>query len=161
MATRKPRGQGRYESLHDPLTVSSLDVRRVSLRKTIRQRRSAVAMDGETRIDRETFYRILQRTLAISGTMPFRTLPWKPHLHLAIFVHRIDDLPTGLYFLVRDCSQRRALEGRSLGWGGGVDLSTVRMNLSCIASLKRMPGKPRSRCPVFRKLPVMGAFVLG
>ena len=111
VATRKPRGQGRYESLHDPLTVSSLDVRRVSLRKTIRQRRSAVAMDGETRIDRETFYRILQRTLAISDTMPFRTLPWKPHLHLAIFVHRIDDLPTGLYFLVRDCSQRRALEG--------------------------------------------------
>ena len=109
-ATRKPRGLGRYESFHDPLAASSLDVRCVSLRKMIRQRRSAVAMDGETRIDRETFYRMLQKTLAIPGTIPFRTLPWKPHLHLAIFVHRVDDLPTGLYFLVRDCSQRRALE---------------------------------------------------
>jgi len=109
-ATRKPHGQCRYESLHDLRTVPSLGVRRVSLRKTIRQRRSAVAMDGETRIDRKTFYRILQKTLAISGAPPFRTLPWKPWLHLAIFVHRIDDLPTGLYFLVRDHSQRRALE---------------------------------------------------
>lgn len=109
-ATRKSRGQGRYALFRDPLTASSLDVRRVSLRKTIRQRRSAVAMDGETQIDRETFYRILQRTLAISGTVPFRALPWKPHLHLAVFVHRIDNLPSGLYFLVRDCSQRRSLE---------------------------------------------------
>ena len=77
----------------------------------IRQRRSAVAMDGETRIDRETFYRILQKTLPIPGRIPFSTLPWRPHLHLAIFVHRVDDLPTGLYCLVRDRSQKTALEG--------------------------------------------------
>ena len=110
-AARKPRGVGQFESFHDPPAPWSLDVRPLSLRKLIRQRRSAVAMDRETRIDRETFYRMLQKTLAIPGTMPFRTLPWKPHLHLAIFVHRVDDLPTGLYFLVRDRSQKRALKG--------------------------------------------------
>ena len=110
-AARKPRGVGQFEPFHDPLAPWSLDVRPLSLRKLIRQRRSAVAMDRETRIDRETFYRMLQKTLAIPGTMPFRTLPWKPHLHLAIFVHRVDDLPTGLYFLVRDRSQKRALKG--------------------------------------------------
>ena len=37
------------------------------------------------------------------------TLPWTPHIHLAIFVHRVKDLPAGLYLFVRDASQTRAL----------------------------------------------------
>ena len=76
----------------------------------IRQRRSAVAMDGETLISLDMFYRILQKTVAVPGNVPFSTLPWKPHIHLAIFVHRVDDLPSGLYFLVRDPSQRQHLQ---------------------------------------------------
>ena len=102
-----------------PPTPWPVHVRPVSLRQTIRQRRSAVAMDGETRIARDTFYRILQKTVAARGHVPFSTLPWTPHIHLAIFVHRVDDLPTGLYFLVRDPSQRTALEvslARADGW---------------------------------------------
>ena len=109
-AARKPSGPGRYARLHSPPQQWSLTTRPVSLRKMIRQRRSAVAMDGETRISRDTFYRMLQKTLAVPGNIPFSTLPWKPHIHLAISVHRVDDLPTGLYFLVRDPSQRKALE---------------------------------------------------
>ena len=118
-ATRKPSGLGQYEPFHDPPSPWSVSVRPVPLRKMIRQRRSAVAMDGETRIDRETFYRMLHRTLAIPGNIPFNALPWKSHLHLAIFVHRVDELPTGLYFLVRDRSQKTALEGaltQAVGW---------------------------------------------
>ena len=109
-AARKPSGPGRYARLHSPPQQWSLTTRPVSLRKMVRQRRSAVAMDGETRISRDTFYRMLQKTLAVPGNVPFSTLPWKPHIHLAIFVHRVDDLPTGLYFLVRDPSQRKPLE---------------------------------------------------
>ena len=109
-AARKPRGSGQYERFHNPPKQGSLEIRPVSLRKMIRQRRSAVAMDGETRMSRETFYRILQKTLAVPGNIPFSTLPWKPHIHLAIFVHRVDDLPPGLYFLVRDPSQGKVLE---------------------------------------------------
>lgn len=108
--TRKPDGPGRYELSLDHGTSWTATVRPVSLRKMIRQRRSAVAMDPRTRIDRETFYRILQRTLAVPSTMPFSTLPWKPHLHLAIFVHRVKDLPAGLYILVRDPSRKTALK---------------------------------------------------
>ena len=94
-----------------PDTSSDLrDRRPVSLRQIIRQRRSAVAMDGATQITRDTFYRMLQKTVAGPGIVPFSTLPWTPHLHLAIFVHRVDDLPPGVYFLVRDPSQRAALE---------------------------------------------------
>lgn len=107
---QKPRGSSEYERFQSPPGQWSLEVPQVSLRQMIRQRRSAVAMDGRTRISRDGFYRICQKTLAVPGNIPFSTLPWKPHIHLAIFVHRVDDLPAGLYFLVRDPSQKPALE---------------------------------------------------
>ena len=109
-AARKPSGSGRYERFKNPPKQGSFEIRPISLRKIISQRRSAVAMDGETQISRDTFYRILEKTLAVPDNIPFSTLPWKPHIHLAIFVHRVDDLPPGLYFLVRDPSKRKALE---------------------------------------------------
>lgn len=118
-AVRKPPGSGQYERFQSPPKPWSLETRPVSLRKMIRQRRSAVAMDGETMISRDAFYRIFQKTLAVPGNIPFSTLPWKPHIHLAIFVHRVEGLPTGLYFLVRDPSQRKALEAaltQADGW---------------------------------------------
>lgn len=83
--------------------------RPVSLRQMIRQRRSAVSMDGQTRMSRANFFRILIRTLALPDAIPFSTMPWKSHIHLAIFVHRVDDLPKGLYLLVRDPVQTEAL----------------------------------------------------
>ena len=114
-AARKPRSVGKYERPGSPVGQSSLQTRPLSLRKIIRQRRSAVAMDRQTRISRDNFYRILQRTLAVPGNIPFNALPWKPHLHLAIFVHRVDDLPMGLYFLVRDPSQKESLQASLSG----------------------------------------------
>jgi len=109
-ATWKPRGLNQYKGLQSSLKQDSLEIRPISLRKIVRQRRSAMAMDGTTRISLDAFYRILQRTLAVSESIPFSTFPWKPHIHLAVFVHRVDDLPPGLYFLVRDPSQKKALE---------------------------------------------------
>ena len=110
-AARKPRGRPQHESLEGSPAPWSFDSQPVFLQKVIRQRRSAVAMDRTTHITRDTFYRILHRTQAAPGSMLFSTLPWTPHIHLAIFVHRVDDLPAGLYLLVRDASQKSALEG--------------------------------------------------
>ena len=109
-AVRKPRGEVQYERLASAPSLWPLEPHPVSLRQTIRQRRSAVAMDGQTRLSRVGFYRMLYRTLAVPGTVPFSTLPWKPHLHLVLFVHRVDDLAAGLYLLVRDPAQREALQ---------------------------------------------------
>ena len=109
-AVRKPRSRQQYERLEGPSTSWSVDCRPISLRKVIRQRRSAVAMDRKTRMTRDTFYRILRKIIAVPGSVPFNTLPWTPHIHLALLVHRVDDLPSGLYVLVRDASQRSALE---------------------------------------------------
>ena len=110
VAARRPPGQSPSVRLQESRSPSSLPARVVGLRPVIRQRRSAVAMDGLTRIDRDLFYRTLYKTVASSGQVPFSTLPWTPHIHLAIFVHRIDGLAPGLYMLVRDRTQRSGLE---------------------------------------------------
>jgi len=107
---RKPRGACAYETFAEPPQSWSPTPRPVALRRMIRQRRSAVAMDGETRLSRADFYRMLDRTLAVPGAVPFNTLPWTSQLHLALMVHRVDDLTPGLYLLVRDPAQRAVLE---------------------------------------------------
>ena len=80
-----------------------------SLRHIIRQRRSAREMDGRTAIERNTFYRILARTLPGPDRYPFAMLPWPPRVHLAIFIHRVTGLAPGLYLLARDPAQVDAL----------------------------------------------------
>ena len=65
---RKPHGACDYEPFTDPPQSWSPPPRPVSLRRMIRQRRSAVAMDGETRLARDDFYRMLDRTLAVPGS---------------------------------------------------------------------------------------------
>jgi SagB-type dehydrogenase family enzyme len=72
------------------------------IRKAIHQRRSAVAMDGKTRISSETFYQFMAVTVPEACPLPFQTFPWESQIHLGLFVHRVDGLPNGLYFLVRN-----------------------------------------------------------
>lgn len=105
----KPGGESHYESFTNPLPPWPLKTRDASLRQVIRKRRSAVAMDGETRLSRAAFYRMLYRTLAAPGAIPFCALPWRSYLHLVVFVHCVDDVASGLYLLVRDPSRTEAL----------------------------------------------------
>jgi hypothetical protein len=83
---RKPHGDCKYERFENPPLSWVREARAVSLHRIIRQRRSAVAMDGRTRMSRDTFYRMLDRTLAVPEAVPFSILPWKPHIHLALLV---------------------------------------------------------------------------
>ncbi len=74
----------------------------------IRQRRSAVALDGTTSITAAIFYRMLARVMPDADRsqsdrpMPWDALPWDPAIHLLIFVHRVEGLTPGVYALVRD-----------------------------------------------------------
>ena len=68
----------------------------------IRQRRSCQALDGETAISAEVFYRMLDHLLPRPAVPPWDALPWLPQLHLGIFVHRVTGLAPGLYVLERD-----------------------------------------------------------
>jgi SagB-type dehydrogenase family enzyme len=80
----------------------------VSAGQIIRQRRSAVAFDGKTSISATTFFRMMQRVMPAADRaqfkrpMPWDVWPYDPAIHLMLFIHRVDGLTPGLYFLVRD-----------------------------------------------------------
>ena len=74
----------------------------------IRQRRSAVSFDGKTSISAATFFRMMERVMPradrsqLDRPMPWDLWPYEPAIHLLLFVHRVDGLTPGLYFLARD-----------------------------------------------------------
>ena len=80
--------------------------------KAVLGRRSAVAMDGSTAISRATFFRMLARLFPTRDgrSMPWDAIPWRPRIHLGLFVHRVDGLPPGLYALPRDPERLAALQ---------------------------------------------------
>ena len=83
--------------------------------RIIRQRRSALAFDGQTSLSAARFFTMLLRTVPNVGRplldrpMPWDAIPWHPNIHLALFVHRVDGLEPGLYMLVRDMAKSDAL----------------------------------------------------
>jgi len=74
----------------------------------IHQRRSAVAFDGKTGIPADRFFLMLNRVMPqanidlIHRPMPWDAIPWRPTIHLALFVHRVEGIPSGLYLLIRN-----------------------------------------------------------
>ena len=89
-----------------PIAAASIDApfvaeeAAVSGGAVVRQRRSAVSMDGKSTLGGDRFFRILSRSMP-GAWAPFSTLPWGAEVHLALFVHRVDGLHPGLYLLVR------------------------------------------------------------
>jgi SagB-type dehydrogenase family enzyme len=75
--------------------------RPIDARALLLQRRSAVAFDGRSTIDRATFANMLLRVLP-DASAPLNSLWWTPRVHLAIFVHRVEGVAPGLYLLLRD-----------------------------------------------------------
>ena len=72
--------------------------------KVILGRRSAVSMDASTAISAATFFRMLARLVPTRDgrSVPWDAIPWRPRIHLGLFVHRVNDLSPGLYALARD-----------------------------------------------------------
>ncbi len=78
----------------------------------IRKRRSAQKFDRQkSRTELSTFTDMLEKTLPGSGC-PFDVFPYQPQVHLAIFVHAVDDLEPGLYMLVRNAGHFESLKNR-------------------------------------------------
>ena len=57
----------------------------------------------------EHFYRMLDCVLPRHNTLPFDSLDFAPRIHLAIFVHRVEGLESGLYVLARSASGEKML----------------------------------------------------
>ncbi|MES2641138.1 MAG: hypothetical protein V4850_16740 [Myxococcota bacterium] len=107
VATRKLGAPGPTSWAPPPLRRERLADRPATLRTIARQRRSAVEMDGRTRMGRDAFLRTLRRLLP--GAPPFDPLPWAPAVHLGLFVHRVEGIAPGLYTFVRDPAALPAL----------------------------------------------------
>src|SRR5690606_9282850 len=103
-ATRKHRSPSPSRTSWTPERNAFLEVGEstLSLRGVIHTRRSAVAFDGRSGITRDAFHQILLRTLPGADQIPFTAIPQRPRIDLLLFVHRVKDVPPGLYALVRD-----------------------------------------------------------
>jgi SagB-type dehydrogenase family enzyme len=80
-------------------------------RDIILQRRSAVAFDARSSLPRRTFMSMLARTTpafpkapAGKPIPPWDAIDWPPHVHLLIFVHRVEGLTPGVYAYLRDAA---------------------------------------------------------
>jgi SagB-type dehydrogenase family enzyme len=108
-ATRKPAtattGGVAVDSLGLPAPPPPVAAaRRVAAATLIRQRRSALGLDGRTSISSATFFAMLDRLLARPGVPPWDVLPWAARVHLGVFVHRVEGLAPGLYAFERSAA---------------------------------------------------------
>lgn len=70
--------------------------------RLIRGRRSAQHFNGKAQsLPLADFYRVLSALLP-NAKPPFTAWNWSSQVHLFLFVHRVDGLESGLYFLPRD-----------------------------------------------------------
>ncbi len=69
--------------------------------KLYRRRRSAVSFDGVTSLSATAWFTMLDALLPRSDVPPLDALPWRPRVIPVFFVHRVEDMPPGLYVLAR------------------------------------------------------------
>lgn len=82
-------------------------------REILLQRRSAVALDPiGGKLSKQKFFQILESTL-YSQEAPWDSHPYEPCVHLLLFVHRVEGLSPGLYFLVRNPTDLNSLKQKS------------------------------------------------
>lgn len=71
------------------------------LRPILHRRRSAQAFDGRSGIQAELLFAWLRRLLPEHSLVPFATTGEAPQIDLLLFVHRVQGLEPGLYWLAR------------------------------------------------------------
>jgi hypothetical protein len=91
-------------AIAEPRTSGSLisDTRSLqsSARDIILRRRSALSFSPRGVLPRDAFLSMLERLQPPAP--PWDAIDWPPHVHLVIFVHRVQDLTPGIYAYLRD-----------------------------------------------------------
>ena len=83
----------------DYLTIEPVTCKAAAI---IRQRRSGQRYDGQTGMSKNQFFTMLDKTIPRDSSPPFDVNMNSFSINLLLFVHRVDSLPKGLYFLVRN-----------------------------------------------------------
>jgi SagB-type dehydrogenase family enzyme len=114
LACRKtaPVAVPRRDGLAKPRFPLPVPSQPASAGKLIRQRRSALAMDGVTRLPRDPFYSMLAKVIPGTGDIPWDAAEWTGFVHLGLFVHRVEGLEPGLYVLARDSAKLDFLKAK-------------------------------------------------
>jgi SagB-type dehydrogenase family enzyme len=100
-ATVKPRtSEGSFDYGDCEFLVREAPSKKAA--EIIRQRRSGQAYDGRTSISKEAFFSMLDKTIPRNGCAPFNIMLGEINVHLLLFVHRVEGMVPGLYFLVRN-----------------------------------------------------------
>jgi len=86
-------------------TARILDPEGVGLQHLVRQRRSGVAYDAKGEASADGFFRLMESVVPLPGSFPFNAFPYAPVIDLAVFVHRVEGLESGLYWLQRHPSR--------------------------------------------------------
>jgi len=97
------RGPTRKQNQLKPTPLLGSGGSTLLARDVIIQRRSAVAFDPRSAVlSKERFLGMISRVQPCGS--PWDAIDWPPHVHLAIFVHRVDGLTPGVYAYLRDGS---------------------------------------------------------
>ncbi|MGR3317609.1 MAG: SagB/ThcOx family dehydrogenase [Candidatus Anammoxibacter sp.] len=99
--TLKPKTEEKQYRYNDHGFLKD-DVSSKKAYEVIRQRRSAQAYDAKTSIRKEQFFCMMDKTIARNNKAPFNLELGEVFVHLVIFVHRVTELDSGIYFLVRN-----------------------------------------------------------
>jgi len=146
----------------EPIPLPSLTSGcRASAATLIRQRRSCQALDGQTSISADCFYRMLDHLLPRNGVPPWDALPWSPKMHAGIFVHRVTGLAPGLYLLERDRAihdRLRAALKQTFLWERPADCPD-HLRLYCLMRADLRPIAQKVSC--HQDIAADGAFSLG
>jgi len=146
-ARNEPRAAPSFPQWHDP---SPLHVKGASAVELILQRRSCVALDGKTSLEFSQFLQIMDAIMPRPQSPTLSPLLWpRPRIDLVIFVHRVEGLEPGTYFLHRTTADalvryRLAFDAPGLEWEQpapqqspglfklkGGDLQVVTKHLAC------------------------------
>jgi SagB-type dehydrogenase family enzyme len=100
------------QPIRDPLPEPAPPSEPALAHPLVRARRSAVAFDGVTGLARESWLRMLSRTLVRPGHAPLAGLLGRPRVHLLLFVHRVEDVAPGLYLLLREPDLRESIAAK-------------------------------------------------
>ena len=109
-ATVKPKTE--KKSFEFSMAPYVCEKSQLSAEQIIRQRRSAVAFDGKTFITKSQFLAMLDKTIPRQCDAPFDIGLFDISVHLLLFVHRIEGIEQGLYFLVRNPKEHNQLKGK-------------------------------------------------
>ena len=101
-ATRYPGRTFERRTLESRTPSPESQPRDPNARALLLQRRSALSFDPRGALRREDVLGILERLNPTSP--PWDAIHWPAHVHLVLFIHRVQDLTPGIYAYLRDAT---------------------------------------------------------